>query len=257
MIRSDDMFLAKKKENLNGKLVENFKRIARLLDKNDIKYWVNYGNLLGIVRNGDFIPWDDDIDLGCRASEREKICELEKELKEMGWKLFPKYNMITILKNSVKIDFFFYAESKKRIKSTRIKFKNIAILKLDSLLCISPFIVFSYESSTRLSKNQQIRLKKISKIIPASLKRILQTSTETMWSNLTVKKRKKSILKAYVFPLKKITFKGSKISVPNNVEKYLECLYGKNWKKPVIYPKYHISEEKANLLLSKLVAKGN
>lgn len=34
-----------------------------VLQKNGVQYWLGYGNLLGAKRTGDFIPWDDDIDI--------------------------------------------------------------------------------------------------------------------------------------------------------------------------------------------------
>lgn len=34
----------------------------RVVDSFDVKYWLTYGTALGFYRDGDFIPWDDDID---------------------------------------------------------------------------------------------------------------------------------------------------------------------------------------------------
>lgn len=39
------------------------KRVTKMLDENNIDYFLISGTLLGYVRHNDFIPWDDDIDL--------------------------------------------------------------------------------------------------------------------------------------------------------------------------------------------------
>ena len=39
------------------------KQLIELLDNNNIKYYLDFGTLLGAVRNSGFITWDDDIDI--------------------------------------------------------------------------------------------------------------------------------------------------------------------------------------------------
>lgn len=51
--------------------------IDGLCRKNNIRYWINYGTLLGAVRHGGFIPWDDDLDINVHEQDFErfqKIC---------------------------------------------------------------------------------------------------------------------------------------------------------------------------------------
>lgn len=47
--------------------------------KHDIKYSIADGTLLGALRHGDFVPWDDDADVMVTREEYEKIREAIKE----------------------------------------------------------------------------------------------------------------------------------------------------------------------------------
>ena len=47
--------------------------------KHDLQYWLVSGTLLGAVRHGGFIPWDDDLDVGMCRADIERALEAVAE----------------------------------------------------------------------------------------------------------------------------------------------------------------------------------
>ena len=63
--------------------------LHEICEKHDIKYFIDFGTLLGAVRHQGFIPWDDDTDISLARDEFEKLYKVLKNENH------PYYKMIS------------------------------------------------------------------------------------------------------------------------------------------------------------------
>ena len=71
----------RKIRNLLIKLLNNF-------EQNKIKYWIDFGSLLGIVREQDIIIGDNDGDVCILEDDQENIIKVKQTVEEMKGKFF-------------------------------------------------------------------------------------------------------------------------------------------------------------------------
>ena len=62
--------------------LEIMKKIHHFCTEHNIRYFLGYGTLIGAVRHGGFIPWDDDIDIYMPRPDYEKFIASFKEFGE-------------------------------------------------------------------------------------------------------------------------------------------------------------------------------
>lgn len=72
-------------EQLHSVLLDMMCRFDTLCRENDIQYFLGGGTLLGAIRHGGFIPWDDDADLMMTRENYDKLCSLPREAFPEGW----------------------------------------------------------------------------------------------------------------------------------------------------------------------------
>ena len=83
-IRRDGYYIRPMIQRIRAVQMDILKQIDRVCQTHEIQWFVDWGTLLGAVREHGYIPWDDDLDISmCRVDfERFKHYALEELPKE-------------------------------------------------------------------------------------------------------------------------------------------------------------------------------
>jgi hypothetical protein len=67
--------------------------VCEIFDQAQLPYTVDAGTLLGLVRDGDLIPWDDDLDLMLPTSAIPALRNTFSAIRQRGWQISRLYPM--------------------------------------------------------------------------------------------------------------------------------------------------------------------
>ena len=239
--------------------VELLKFIDGVCSKYDIDYWIDYGTLLGAVRHGGFIPWDDDIDLSIMRSDYEKLIEvLPVEINK-----FPmlKENVgLTLLLENGKNHFKDFngvhdvINDDDLVRKDKFNFLQIAWLKP---YCKIDFIPKDYIKENELenfSKNYvSVKYKFNKDVLKGKVnfyeefdkrkKKLGMTNEKTKYFVNSLDCPQLSDGEIYktddAFPLTKIKFEGFEFNCPKDYDSHLKSRFGDNYMEIPKIIEYH------------------
>ncbi len=85
LINKNDIKQFMTPKSIIKKLKKLLIKLIKVLELLNIKWWVDGGTLLGLIRHKSIIPWDDDIDIGILLTDEYKIYD--------NFDLFEKNNL--------------------------------------------------------------------------------------------------------------------------------------------------------------------
>ena len=230
------------------RLLDMMVEIDRICRRHNIQYWITFGTLLGAIRHGGFIPWDDDLDISMPSNDLKRFLEiapkeLPKDLFVQTTKTDPSFKRPIVrvrLMNSLFITRCedFYRDYNKGL------FVDIfeTLPYPDVNLSFQRFIFKWYSKANGFFYfKQDVTLKNH---IAAITFPFIKSGFHLIWSILNLFPKNKlgskiqlnlsgsSFTKDTIFPLKDIAFEGHNFLGPADPDRLLTIVYGDYLKIP-------------------------
>lgn len=255
MNEEEKSYLDEKHELAFAALVE----LDKIFKKNGIEYFLLAGSVLGAVRHGGFIPWDDDIDIGIYYKDRKRVSEvLSRELPEKFRYVdryidptFPRlYGKILADKAGCVDVFLLVKTSNKKIERKRQWASRKVLFKL-----YKAKLGYSNANENRSLTEKckvaaakvvslPISKKRVEKLIDRNESRFESVPGQQYYLNLysAYSMEKEMIDSKWLQPAGEVTFNGIAFPSVNDTDAYLRHLYG-NYKKLPPREKRHPGHE--------------
>jgi lipopolysaccharide cholinephosphotransferase len=213
-------------------MFETLLEVDKICKKHNLKYWLSSGTLLGAVREKDFIPWDDDLDICMLKDDYDIFLQVVPSLLKKDMFLQTKnsdskfpYNFAKIRSNKGKI-------IEKHEIGKNIEYNQGIFIDIFPMLSVPSNKLFNYFYKfyflfVKLFTYKYLNIEKIE----YSLIQYFESKFHHKNNQIIIKTPKLPdsnmyIDKKEVFPLKKIHFHNNDFYAPLNTDNYLKNIFG-------------------------------
>ena len=221
------------------KMLRILEFVDKVCRKHGIRYWLSSGTLLGAVRHGGFIPWDDDLDIEMLHRDYKRLMEvlpLELPSNLVLQTMYTDSNYVAPYAKLRETDSYI-SEVNNIGKNYKYNGVYIDIFYIEPVNYQMAWIASKYHGYIyRLSylKNDRLGVKKGIMRSLLLLTNILYPCIRMIVKLFPTKEYRLGLGSGFlgvrllkdIFPLREISFEGKSFTAPTNVDSYLSHLYG-------------------------------
>lgn len=211
--------------------------IDNVCKKHDLQWWLFGGTLLGAIRHGGYIPWDDDCDINLLRQDYEEFYKIfPKEVEEHGLSDHIEINTSTLTKDGIYLPF---------IKLNYwVGHENLAFIDIfptDYVYDIIPDYEVVHKEENKLIKERLKNGENREDVLRDSFEKLHVSENKTDLLMVGVEDGIASIACEYetVFPLSETEFESRTYPCPKDCHSYLIGLYGESYMRIPKAPNVH------------------
>lgn len=244
---------------IKEKLIEMLDFLNQFFCNHNLKYSIMSGTMLGAVRHGGFIPWDDDIDIGMERSEYNRLIDIirdednsESKYDFVGYELGNAYwpfikmihkHVIVREENSktdehLWIDIFPFDYLPKALGKVYLVLLSKTVKKLMDFKVSDDLCIECKEKTSNVFIRGYLRIlkylsRKVSfNVINSILIRLSTCFSPSSGLIMDLTWGTKSIPKSFFDEIADYRFESLKVKGFRNYDGYLKCIYGDYMKLP-------------------------